>query len=70
MVSYYKLMLRLPRSSVLWITALWKRTQHNDVHNRLMQAYEAVPNSWYYGLLGLMLVAAGRSTDSSTSRPC
>jgi hypothetical protein len=39
--------------------ALARRTKHDDIHNRLMQAYEPVPNSWYIVTLGTTFAAAG-----------
>ena len=42
--------------------ALAKRTRHSDIHNRLMEAYDPVPNSWYYGTLVVTFLAAGKSS--------
>lgn len=38
--------------------ALSKRTVHEDVHNKLMEAYEEVPSRWYLLTLAGNLVAA------------
>lgn len=38
--------------------ALSKRTVHEDIHNRLMEAYEEVPSRWYLLTLGGNLAAA------------
>ncbi|KAJ9103316.1 hypothetical protein QFC20_004793 [Naganishia adeliensis] len=43
------------RSDIL--QAIRKRHLHEDIHNKLMQAYESVPTSWYLGTLALNLLA-------------
>lgn len=34
-----------------------KRHVHEDIHNKLMQAYDIVPTSWYLGTLVVNIVA-------------
>ncbi|KAI5450685.1 hypothetical protein NCC49_002941 [Naganishia albida] len=43
------------RSDIL--QAIRKRHLHEDIHNKLMQAYESVPTSWYLGTLAVNLLA-------------
>lgn len=45
--------------------AMAKRTRHSDIHNRLMEAYDPVPNSWYYGTLIVTFLAAGEPDPRS-----
>jgi hypothetical protein len=45
------------------LIAIMKRHVHEDIHNKLMQAYDTVPNSWYIGTL-VINICAGSGYDS------